>query len=71
MPGDLPHVREKSPGIFLFISYLMYKERYISFSPGEVPLMFIYSQRKIFENLSTSYLCKKYTKLKINFLYFC
>ena len=34
MPGDLPHVREKSPGIFLFISYLMYKERYISFSPG-------------------------------------
>ena len=23
MPGDLPHVREKSPGIFLFISYLM------------------------------------------------
>lgn len=27
MPGDLPHVREKSPGIFLFISYLMYKER--------------------------------------------
>ena len=29
------------------------------------PLMFIYSQRKIFENLSTSYLCKKYTKLKV------
>ena len=32
--------------------------------PKGSPLMFIYSQRKIFENLSTSYLCKKYTKLK-------
>ena len=36
--------------------------------PKGSPLMFIYSQRKIFENLSTSYLCKKYTKLKMIFL---
>lgn len=66
MPGDLPHVREKSPGIFLFISYLMYKEIYISFSPGEVPLCLFIHKGK-FSKICQHHICVKIYKIKNQF----